>query len=430
MTGSGGAGGGGLSSGAAGGAGTATNKVDMLFMIDDSSSMKPLQQKLSVQLPSFLQALQDPSTGQYPDLHVAVVSSSAAAGAWPNVPQCAPGAHPSDDGGFFQQGPGGAGFGACTMLHAGETFLKSGDGTAAEPPNFDGDIAAAFQCIALLGDAGCGFESQFASVYYALERASRLPGPDDDTHDAHNGGFLRDDALLVVVMMTNEDDCSVDSTSLLIDPYINSATDATGLGALQSYRCNEFGHLCAGQPPPHGYDVLSAQFDLATGSYRTATTPGTGGVVLQGCVSAEALGKVDPEVRDPFGNSDPTNGHLWPKVGDLTEFIRGLKANPDQILVAALAGPVADEGGNSLYHVFARPNPAAGDELDPVIDHSCVQASLDPVDPEYADPAVRIKQFIDGFGGDGIFYPICADDFSAATGAIATRIRQKMAGSP
>ena len=47
-------------------------------------------------------------------------------------------------------------------------------------------------------------------------------------------------------------------TSLLLDPGINSVDDPSGLGALQSYRCNEFGHLCddpaggaAKVPPPH-----------------------------------------------------------------------------------------------------------------------------------------------------------------------------------
>ena len=433
-SGSGGAGGqagggqgGGLSTGGAGATGTLPTKADILFMIDNSQSMNSLQAKLSVQLPLFLSTLKDPGTGKYPDLHVAVVSSSFGGGAWSNISQCVAGSHPGDDQGNFQQGPGGAGAGACVHLHAGETFLKTGDGTSVDPPNFDGDAATTFQCMALLGDTGCGFESQFESVYYALTKAAKLPGPDDAAHDSHNGGFLRDDAMLAIVMLTNEDDCSVAHDSLLLDPSVNTVTDLTGLGAFQSYRCNEFGHLCAGQPPPHGYDFTSSMFDLPSGTYRTANGPGTGGSMLTSCVSAEDMGKTDPSVRGLGGQPDPTNGHLWPTVGEFTAFIRSLKANPDRILVAALAGPVADNFGNSLYRVFAQENPAAAGEMDPVVDHSCVQATTDPGRPEYADPAVRIKQWTDSFGPNGIFYPICANDFSAATTAIASKIRQKLA---
>jgi len=294
-----------------------------------------------------------------PDLHVAVVSSSAGAGAWTSVPGCSPGASPGDDQGLFQQGPGGSGAGMCTSLHAGETFLKTGDGTNSAAPNFNGDVGKTLQCMALLGGTGCGQQSPFKSVYYALQRGRLMAGPDDMTHDSHNGGFLRDDAVVAVVVLTNQDDCSVASNSLLMDPDVNSVVDPTGLGAFQSYRCNEFGHLCGGQPPPHGYDFTTSAFDLAAGTYRTALGAGTGGVVLQGCVSAEDMGKTDPLVTDASGSVDSTEGHLWPTVGQMTSFISSLKADPNKILVAALAGLVTDANGASLYHVFSQVNSLA-----------------------------------------------------------------------
>ena len=413
---------GGIALGAGGAVATSPNKLDILFMVDNSSSMAPLQAKMAAQLPNFMNALINVATGQLPDLHVAVVSSSLGGGAWGNVNQCASGSHPGDDGGKFQQGPGGAGSGSCAMfLHPGETFLKSGDGSAANGPNFDGDIASAFQCMAMLGDRGCGFESQFESIYVALTKAA-------DAQDPDNGGFLRRDARLAVVMLTNEDDCSVSPTSLLLDPGINSSTDPSGLGALASYRCNEFGHLCGGQPPPHGYDFNSQRFNLAAGTFRTPDGPGTGGVILNGCASAEDQGKTDLEVVDPNGNHDPTRGHLFPTVANLTAYLRSLKSNPADVFVAAIAGPTTDGAGGSLYHVFAQPNPAADGELDPVVDHSCVQATTGS--PEYADPAVRIEQLVNGFGANGIFYPICADDFSRPMQGISSAIRARLGNSP
>ena len=376
------------------------SKLDILFMVDDSPSMAPLQTKLSQQLGNFMDALSDPVTGRLPDLHVAVVSSSFGGGAWSNVPQCGAGQHPGDDGGKFLQGAGSAGHGSCTMLHPGQTFLANGGASAS--PNYDGDIRDAFKCMALLGDDGCGFESQFESVYYALYKGSHPDDPD-------NGGFLRDDALLAVVMVTNEDDCSVKPSSLLLDPSVNSVSDPTGLGALQSYRCNEFGHLCGGQPPPH---------DAPSGS-----------VTLNGCVSAEDDGKTDSASRDPDGNPEPTMGHLWPTVSDFTAFLKGLKADPNDVLVAALAGPTVGDDGKSLYRVLSQANPSSSGELDPVVDHSCTHPSQDPGMPEYADPAVRIRQWVDGFGVNGAFYPICADDFAKAMTGIAMKINQHLKNS-
>lgn len=403
----------GAQGGSGGSAAGSSAKLDLLLMIDNSASMAPLQAKLNQQLPNMLNSLRDQTSGRYPDLHVGVVSSSMGAGNWGNVNQCGAAEHPSDDQAKLQQGPGGAGSGACSMLHMGQKFLANGDGTAASPANFDGDIGAAVQCMASLGDSGCGFESQMKSLAYALSKAR-------DPMDPDNGGFLRSDARLAIILLTNEDDCSVADDSLLLDPGINSVTDPTGLGALQSYRCNEFGHLCGGAPPPHGYDFATGTFNLATGTFRTAAGPGTGGVVLNGCVSADGNGKTDPLVVDPNGNADPSMGHLFYTVPELVAGFRSFKANPADVFMAAIAGPTTDVDGTSLYRVFANENQATG-ELDPVVDHSCVQAGANG-QMEYADPAVRIKQVVDGFGSNGTFYPICASDYSATTQSIAASI--------
>jgi len=400
FAGAGGAGG----PGGAAGAGTFTRtinqtlkpKLDLLFMVDTSQSMAPLQAKLGAQLGGFIDALKDPSGQGLPDLHVAVISSSFGGGAWGNVNQCGSGSHPGDDQGYFQQGPGGAGNGTCNMLHAGATFLETGDGVSGA--NFDGDVRDAFRCIALLGDTGCGFESQFESTYYALTYAAM-----SKAEHPQNGGFLRKDALLGIVMLTNEDDCSVSSQSLLLNPAVNSVTDPSGLGALWSYRCNEFGHLCDGVPPPHD-------------------APPAGGITLNNCVSAEDMGKTDPFVFDTNGNPDPTQGHLWPTVKEFSEHVRTFKDNPDDILVAAIAGPVEP------YRVVPQANAAAMGEIDPNIEHSCTVTTASG-DIEYGDPAVRIHQWVDTFGANGTFYPICAATLQPALVGIADRLHTKLAAS-
>ena len=52
--------------------------VDILFMIDNSSSMTPMQQKLVAQIPAFLDRLQS-ADQPLTDFHIAVVSSDLGA---------------------------------------------------------------------------------------------------------------------------------------------------------------------------------------------------------------------------------------------------------------------------------------------------------------------------------------------------------------
>ena len=54
------------------------NEIDILFMVDDSSSMRTTQDKLVAQLPVFMQVLKNLPMG-LPSLHVAVVTSDMGA---------------------------------------------------------------------------------------------------------------------------------------------------------------------------------------------------------------------------------------------------------------------------------------------------------------------------------------------------------------
>src|SRR5262249_41604002 len=130
---------------------------------------------------------------------------------------------------------------------------------------------------------------QLASVLRAL-------GADGSPAPTQNAGFLRANAYLAVVLITNEDDCSAPPDSHLYDPASRLVSDP--LGPQSSYRCNEFGHLCNGQRPPR--------------------TP-AGTTELTGCVSAE-------------------DGTLL-KVSDAAARLKALKADPRMVLVASIAGP-------------------------------------------------------------------------------------------
>ena len=165
-------------------------------------------------------------------------------------------------------------------------------------------------------------------------------------------------------MLTNEDDCSVPEDSTLLDPL---------LGGLQSYRCNEFGHLCGGMQPPHSAAGLP--------------------VTLDNCVSNE-------------------NGRLV-SVGGFVDFLFGLKpSHPERIFVAAIAGPPTP-------YVVTANNFTVGnaEELQPSIAHSCTSAADST---QFADPAVRLRQWLDAFGPNSYFASICEDDFGPVMQRIAT----------
>ena len=375
-------------------------QADVLFVVDDSSSMTSLQAKLAQAIPTFTGVLTSGTTVRV-DLHVAVVSSSMGAGAWGNVPTCGY-TPPGNDQGTFQQGPAGPRSGACTGLHTGETYLKTGDGTAQNPPNFDGALETTLGCMVQLGDSGCQFGSPFESAEFALAKAARAPGSSaDSTHDPDNGGFLRSNAVLAVIMFTDQDDCSVTSDSLLFDPNHTRVADTMSkLGGFQAYRCNEFGDLCDGQPPPH----------------QAPASPTT----LNNCVSAEDNGAEDTPLEvDPTGKPDPTHGHLA-TVADLIAFTKSLKQSPDQIVAAAISGPPTP------YVVDGFANAAAGNELQPEVRHSCEQAGASSL--EYGYPAVRINQWVSAFGNNGVFEPICGASLQPAMEAIARVVRRQIGG--
>jgi len=70
-----------------------------------------------------------------------------------------------------------------------------------------------------------------------------LDGCDTTCKQPANVNFMRKDAYLAVIILTDEDDCSAPTNSTLFDP--TQTTLASELGPLTSYRCFQFGNLSA-----------------------------------------------------------------------------------------------------------------------------------------------------------------------------------------
>ena len=199
--------------------------ADILFMIDDSSSMNTVQANLVANFPILMSTLRA-FPGGLPNLHIAVVTSDLGAGPEVSYAGCTPG---GDGGNFHAAAAGCAG--------PTGTFIDESNNEATK--NYPGAIEDAFTCIANVGTVGCGFEHQLASAAVALGFRGSIP--------AANAGFLRPDAFLAIAFITNEDDCSAPPDTMLFTTtsFAQSSTYGPPI-----FRCNEFGHLCGGVAPP------------------------------------------------------------------------------------------------------------------------------------------------------------------------------------
>ncbi|HEY4394931.1 MAG TPA: vWA domain-containing protein [Polyangia bacterium] len=369
--------------------------LDILFMIDNSSSMTELQMKMLAQDPSFMTVLQNLTNG-LPNVHIAVVSSDMGApGDSTSSIRCTT----TGDDGVFQSAPQGTC--TATTLTGGATFISNVGGV----PNYTGTLESTFGCIAQLGDKGCGFEHQLAAVTRAL-------GADGSPVPGQNAGFLRDDAVLAIVFLTNEDDCSAPTNTELFSLNVggsNQQNIANALGPVADYRCNQFGHLC---------------------NDPTSATP-TAFIVPPLTPPADAQGTATvPTLNLTNCESNDTGAGLLTPVSAVVAGIRALKADPNhQIVVGSIAPPAVP------YTVAWVPeqngqNTQPG-ELWPQIEHSCGAigaddvnplASQNPTDGSFGDPGVRIEQFVHAFGTNGVVASICDPNYGAAFQHIADRI--------
>jgi len=356
--------------------------VDLLFMVDNSSSMRLSQNNLLTNFPMFMSRLADPPG--LPNIHVAVVTSDMGAGDG-SISGCAatpPNGYAGNNGIFQYSGniipPATT---ACTTgLDSGATYISDIGGVR----NYTGNLPDVFKCMAAVGESGCGFEHQFASILRALGADGLGPPP------AENQGFLRPDAYLVVILITNEDDCSVPPGVLLFDTTANTNI-MSQLGPPANFRCNEFGHLCTmgGGAPMHPSRYAPNNDQAATVPYDSCT-------------------------------SNDTEGYLL-GAKDTAAKLKALKTDSSMVLVAAITGAPTPYTVHWKAPSTMDTSCGATSCPWPEITHSCVAQ-----DTSFADPAVRIKEFVDQFGGNGLTLSICDNSFGPSLDTIATLINQSL----
>lgn len=157
--------------------------VDLLMVVDSSNSMREEQARLRDTVDGLVDGL---SEGGVDALRFGVIS--------PDL------------------GIGGAELFTCSGAGDDAALSRSSTCTDVVVPPFidfiDGSAAERASCRIAVGLDGCGFERQFDAMLRAVSPDSVSLFDGTGQRDAANAGFFRDDAVLVVVQLTDEDDCS------------------------------------------------------------------------------------------------------------------------------------------------------------------------------------------------------------------------------
>jgi hypothetical protein len=155
-------------------------KVDVLFVIDDSGSMADNQKSLIKSFPGFISGLRKRLAGAQ-DYHIGVVTSDDN---YYNVAGC------TSIGGLITRTGGPASSNkSCGPFDGGGHYLL----------NSDAMLEQRFACAAQVGAGGSDDERMARALLEAVSPKNAAKGK-------CNEGFLRPDSLLVVVMITDEDD--------------------------------------------------------------------------------------------------------------------------------------------------------------------------------------------------------------------------------
>jgi hypothetical protein len=222
--------------------------------------------------------------------------------------------------------------------------------TPTEVPN--PDVATQVACLTSLGTQGCGFEQHLESSKKALTRIDQQ-------------AFVRDEALLAVIVVSDEDDCSLETKSFYYSPEIQ---DEPQLEV----------NIACGENPEYLYPI---------DDYRQtfiAIKDGNPGAVLFAAIVGV------PPVSACQGWGDDIQGCLDNSAMQHeydTEYVQGL--------------------GEVVYYAPA-----------------CTREVGD-VEVTRAAPARRLVQLALEFGNRGYVYSICNDDWSAAMNELAAVIPLK-----
>jgi hypothetical protein len=304
---------------------TALNRdLDLLLVVDDSGATAEAQLALALGMHAFVDRLAQAIPGGLPNIHIGLITSDL--GTQTSTSPPAPPIGMIGAGGCAGNGRGGVMMtGQAANLVAGN-FISDIEVAGSRERNYEGQLGDVLRQYVIVGAAGCGFEQPLASMRAALD------------HNVENAGFLRDEAVLAILLMMDEDDCSVRDPALFGPDALDNP--------LRSFRCTRFGVTCLdGGNTPDEMNAIGTK------------------------------GRCGP-------SSSPTA--LLDDVATFRDFVLDLKRDPRRIVVGAVIGDVEP---------FVVETTMVGGRLQPALRNSCSVGGSLP----NGDPGVRLKNFAEQF---------------------------------
>jgi hypothetical protein len=322
----------------------AVSKLDVLFVVDNEDSTLEHELALVAAFPALLAQI---SIDGRPDLHLGAVSpdlgvTTASGVQGPRVGTGPGGCHDDGDGGALHQ----------YRTTIPDRFLIDNADATNHPGSLRDDTEAILD---FGGGSGCGFQQHLSAARAAFSNPI-------------NVGFRRPDAALGIVVLSDQDDCSV------LDPQVFGPTSAM-YGPLSHFRCTQFGLVCD-QP------------DMTSVGPRTNCRPNASSTAIE----------------------DPA---------DFVDVFRAQASDPRRVAFGAIVG-------NTDISIELRalsPETAAI----PALVHSCEWPEGSNVNQ--ADPAVRLSWLANQFGDRGSLGTICNADLTEAATTIGIGLRRAM-GDP
>jgi hypothetical protein len=404
---------------------TGVDQVDLLFVIDNSGSMASEQQRLGQLLPNLVRVLTTgdktpPEDGSEPtmeernanpdrfftpvrSLHIGVVTSNMGGIDEPPTSGAISSCRGAGDDGRLQNSTEIAQAGVTAMTNiefegyrSGEVVIPPDDECDIPKPllyqtfvandeelNDVDEVANTFRCVSRVGIRGCPFEQQLEAMWKALapEEAPE-DAEDEDLYKFLDGkggqgtrtneGFLRDEAILAIMHVSDEEDCSLSATKngakLLFDPTRNSPAE----------------------------EMYGEKINLRCGL---------------------------------FGEKD---GLVWPAE----RYVKGLRSlkpdYPDRIIFGAIVGiPTELKRDITIKEILERGDMQFAEDGNTGLPRpSCVRDNpMMPGRSDKASPPRRFLQVADAFGPNAVIHSICDDTYAPALDRLIERIAQQLKGN-
>jgi hypothetical protein len=346
--------------------------VDILFVVDNSGSMGGEQGTLARSFRSFVEVLEAQQVGANYRIGITTTAGDGLLRATSCRERLGDFLFEWGFGTLDERQRGCLDHCEYDSLAIAQPWVEKSEGTTNLPPGVD--MAAALQCVGPPGINGPGFERPLEGMYQVITN--------------NTAGFLRDDALLAVIFLTDEADCSA---SLETQGWLMSSGEVfwePGSGST-SASCWNAGVTCVGGP-----GVYDDCFPVDKG-------------------------------MDGLPTDDPNAAVLYPTdryVDALTKLAidRQAAGGQGQVLLSLIAGVPLDypETGEIVFADSQFPDFNVQYGIGPACN-----IGAETVNDPPGIPDVRLRKVVESFaGGDPTVFSVCSDDYSIALQSIAGAI--------